>query len=1606
MSETLLEAGAILPGTAEGAALDTMTARTYRHPALAGRTVVRLVGATVGPAEDLTMEFLGFQAGEPVTVGHARRQALGFPAWALVHDPANGRHALALVKEMEKLARVARSKPGNAKEGYDALADRLGAAAPAFLPTFWEQAGRAFLAADNQRMAGACFTAARRAEQVHGLAVDEDRLRDVHLEFAFAGALTAAMLAEYSRGVAQRRPAREAYDLVRTLAVRRVAGGLAPHVSMAADLARLAKTAGLDPEEQTDEVLARLLTYPAMARSHPSVWKAYRKALVRLGATDSGIRERLLAIIPDPPGWDVDVTDQWLELLEATGATGILTTSSGTAAHWLERFLAGRWSMGRSARKRNAGLLALIERMLPALARQDTITIAPYPGGADLDILDLCLSGGVRAGFSRGLGDGPLDVAEWAEDDRPGRRELSAIADDPVLAPMLATGVRRAILRLRDGVFLTSPALPEQTIRQAFGADGVRRALVALVTATARTAGNGTVASLHQDLIDLAPLWSPTGMALAPEAFRLLSAIDLDALLARTLRAGVLDELAWPAYESAVQQLRSITIGESWPELVVHDDRTAFVIEPDGTVTEHVFRLPPAGDPLAPARHSHAYCRYVDGDLFVGWHAPQANPGYWSSRPDEIVEGVVPANAVGWGVTPEPLPVPGGGLSTGVRPLHPGDTRGPADAYLLAGDGEAFWRCEWVSAGDGPPAWRWREFDPRTGEVGRVSVPAFFAAAGGELLPQACRLRPTPAAFAGSPLGWADGLAGWRTTIAADGSQTGDGVDGRRVVLPSAGPDRLGQHGRGGHLLAGALRLPGSQEFLPVSRVSSYRHDDLHVWTADGMFQLARRGDATSLLPPLAWLHAARARDEAGSTVLRGLDTVRAAKLLAATPSAGETVPVVATGVTLSPVTGLISTAIQPGGTDPGAAARRAAAVAAVAELLPEVGDATLRGGIATVVATAARLRARLATVTGLLSGPAGAVRATPEITDGALTKAWAGLGDVSHYYSGSADLSHRVIEQISRVGALFGPAGGPDHEALPDTDEGWPLLLTGLGAVALRAASPVTPAEDRDALAVFLDTVAGTPLAGAGTPIRLIEVTQPHQEGRTVRVHRDGDQVSVLFPPGYGSYWSSKTWRRAVLQSAPGGTFTLPPETLLETESGPGTRLSGDRVAAFTTLLRERGPAPWRPEAAEALAAATGMTRPEAALLLAGLPGIATWQATFLTAEQRAVLGLTAQQAKVGRAGLQPLTGQERIALLDAAMPTDPAALWEHGPDVAAVAEVWIRMRGRRVTVPESLVGELARVVGGAHAAEVLRVIVAPSAGDWLTTDGRSRSEGYWNLTTTADEGVPFSSEWARRLAVALPWLAYHLPWGDPVRATLPEALRLTRARLANPLLLTGSGMHRLDSRPDAGPALVDGNYTGLPDHGIHHVAPAKLSGPDDPALGFIDDEYGDALRVLLAGWIEGVLTTPEGATGEPHDPRVSVPGLVAAVDTRVGCGADAAAYYLQLLALPDPTDKAVQAWNGWKPAQLRKAREALITAGVVVTAKRERAGRPVFLPGGWVPAKAPSLPVETWKQSLYVWANGHRIVPRTLPGLFAAAWSRVESGDVPRYHELEAKP
>ncbi|MFE9692080.1 hypothetical protein [Micromonospora sp. NPDC005806] len=1572
MTEALLEAGAILPGDRSDTGTDVVTARRYAHPALTGRTVVRLAGTALGEAEDLSMEFLGFtRAGDPTPVGTARRRSVGFPAWALVNDPANGRHALALVKDMSRLARTAMSKPGNARDGYQQLAERLGAAAPHFLPTFWEQAGRAFLAADNTRMAGSCFTDARRAEQVHGLTVDEERLREVHLEFAFAGALTAKMLTEYARGVSARRPAAEAYDLVRTLAVRRVAGGLPPYAGMADDLRRLAKAAGLDPERQADEVIVQLLALPAVARAQEGFWKAYRKPLVRAAREDAAVRARLLELLPEPPGWSTDLTEPWLDLLDAAGALADVQAGGPgvpSAGRWLERLLAMR---ERGHQRRSARLVAAVERLAPRL-RAEGRPVALGTGTAhrcDLDVLDACLAGGVPVAVE----PHQVNVTRWAHDDKPGRRDLAAVAADPTIRLLLGAAAVDALTDLHRRNGGIGP-LPTRVVAEVLGVAGLRDVLAeVLAERVSRVATTGTVQGLADLRDQVVGICSPAGAALAPRALGDLARVDVPAVLARTLRAGLLVEFGWPAYEAAESGKLGRRFGAAWPQLVVHDNQVAHVVEPDGSTTEHLFRYPPADSSYARTSYAQTGCQLVGDQLLVHWHGGRVRAGYWSADPDTVFEPGQTAGQVFFGRRAFPLPLPDGGVTTGSRPWYAGDTSGPAATYLVAGDGRAYWRCE-------PPGaageWRWREYDPTTGETGRHSLPAFFAAPlpdGAVLVPDAGELRPAPAGYADSPLGFRDGLVGWRLVTLPDGTQLGEAIDGRTVTWrPEGAPDWAPRAER----LVAALRMPGG-DLLPVTTQPRVNDEPRWtVWTADGR-QPLERGGPSRYLPPLGWWHALRTRDERGSARLRRLTAADAERLLAIDGA-------------LTGTTGLTE-----------------AAAARVASVLPEVTARALRSALADLVVRAVRLRRRLGELATLLAAdPVAGPAPADTVHDEALREAWAGLLDqrVYRYRYGAAGQRTEILPQVRGIADVL---RGGAADGVPAICPEWLDALGGLGALALRAASPVTGAAERDALRALLAALADPTLADG--PVRTLLVRQPDVPPHDrVEVQRDGDQVTVLLAE-HDRVWDQGTYvgyRRRAVQLRPDGRFTPPTGVAVEAETVAAGWRGAERIRAFCRLLADQGPAAWRAECVDRLVARTGLTRAEAALLLAALPGFADWQANFLTLEQRGVLGVTMAQAKLGRAALGALSPADRLALLDAAMPADPAQLWRTGPDVDALADRWLALRGARVSVPEHLLTEAARILPARRVAELLQTIAEPGPGSWLTTDGESTTLDWGRVRTTAATGTPFGEEWLASGTTALLWLAYRLPWGDPLRAALPRAVALLRERLRNPKLLVGAAWFPADQPPTVGPVLVAGHATG--DHVLHHLAPARLTGPDDPALGFVGEHDGVALalRLVLSPRLDAVVATPDGAVGDHRDPRVAVPELVDAVAGHTGLARDHAAYYLQLLALPDPTDVNVRTWNGWKPAALKQAQAALVEAGLVVSAKRERAGRGVFLPGGWQPAKHPRVPLETWKRPLYPSGDGRPVVDRSLPDLFHHAWRRVTAGDPPRYLDLQEQP
>ncbi|MEE3920837.1 hypothetical protein V2I01_29720 [Micromonospora sp. BRA006-A] len=307
-----------------------------------------------------------------------------------------------------------------------------------------------------------------------------------------------------------------------------------------------------------------------------------------------------------------------------------------------------------------------------------------------------------------------------------------------------------------------------------------------------------------------------------------------------------------------------------------------------------------------------------------------------------------------------------------------------------------------------------------------------------------------------------------------------------------------------------------------------------------------------------------------------------------------------------------------------------AAALAIVTEVLTEVTDPVLRCALADKVVRAVRLRRRLEGCHSCWR-PTRSRRA-PSRPSPTMCCAPPGRGLPAErftYYSGRAQTRHDVLRQVTAVADLLTAGTVEDVPAATPT---WVDALGGLGALAVRAAALVTGEQERAALTQLVSTLAGTILSDPGQAVRVLTVTwdeAPPESQRTVQ--RDGGQVTVLLPERSPTWYAgrSKQWRRTAVQLSPDGRFTPPSGATVEAEIVAAGWRGADRIAAFCRLLAEQGPARWRAECVDDLVQRTGMTRAEAALLLAGLPGIDEWQANFLTAEQRRILGVNTTQAR-----------------------------------------------------------------------------------------------------------------------------------------------------------------------------------------------------------------------------------------------------------------------------------------------------------------------------------------------------------------------------------------
>ncbi|NUU20632.1 MAG: hypothetical protein HOV68_03810 [Streptomycetaceae bacterium] len=715
-----------------------------------------------------------------------------------------------------------------------------------------------------------------------------------------------------------------------------------------------------------------------------------------------------------------------------------------------------------------------------------------------------------------------------------------------------------------------------------------------------------------------------------PQLAQGLAEIDMVVPLTRTLRAGLLDELGWDALDEAAAELKGETwCRASWPVLTVHSRTKAIAIGPAGRIAEHRLRVPKAAGQF----HHDPEVYFSDGQFLVCHYINGQQTHYWSNTPDEtfvVKPGMWKSFSYGrrdpHGYT---FMAPNGRRFMGHKVLKTG-TRQLGPQRHMFHDGQDFW---WYET-DGLRGTLHR-INPANGTLGPAEHPDFLDPSllnpGEEWDFTDSSLAKLPEGVTGSPLGSAGGYVGMRVARDRDTwSVRYERIDGVKGELD----------GNGITAIWGLLDIPGAERPLvlsggdrlydpvyardPDTGALYWRSDRKNSgWTTQDPSPVAA---GTRIMPPSAFWHFLTPRDLAGSRVLRGISDATVRRLLKAAKRSDE------------------------------------ALYAAVAELLPEISHPQLARGVAGAFQDAVEtLRLRDTLVRRVTRAAITRLKVSAEDLEGALQ----GLVGT---YSASAGM----IAQIELTSAFF--AGTIDSEAAMErwrdnsTGCDWTELPGRIGGLAIRTASFVTTAAHREALVRLLRFWARSPLLEQGLRRGLLDADR-----RAALRVSDGAvmplDISMRSHDWGRSYADATDNIAAFLQR---GTMS-PPDGCLDIRPVPEGWATRERIHGLLGELKRRGPVVYTPDAADRLAEATGLDRAAAALLMTGLPHIEGPSPNFLAPRVRTALEVKVAEAKAARDTLaRALPYAARLPLYDAAMPDDPADLWEHTVMVERLAQAW----------------------------------------------------------------------------------------------------------------------------------------------------------------------------------------------------------------------------------------------------------------------------------------------------------------------------------------------
>lgn len=401
--------------------------RVYRHPALGEREVICLLSDTGGAGADLRATRLGCappEIGTPILT--ARRSALlGYPAWAVVHDPMATEAAREGLQVLDAARRIAVSRP---KEAWEALRRHVDEKIPAsHAPAFWLEGASVFdpsgnTTTDQHECVRQCRSSAVEACRSTGM------LGDLDLWYALALDEWQAKLEDCCDALAERDGPGAAYEAYRSASLHR-----GWHASTDTYLRKFAVAAGRDGLDQQARELAELIRHIGRAFSiSDTILKSRRKAFVRLAQTDDHCL-RLLFMCPyqltvfDRTGVLGAMLRDPLVLQRLLG--GVLWPGSSASAWVNEHY--GEHLRSPWAYRQSLDLLALLAPVL--IEEGEGVRLAADDGLADLNSLDVACEHGIP------LADPvrKVSLTTWYRLVGSGRRSLTHVAADPRFRDLL-----------------------------------------------------------------------------------------------------------------------------------------------------------------------------------------------------------------------------------------------------------------------------------------------------------------------------------------------------------------------------------------------------------------------------------------------------------------------------------------------------------------------------------------------------------------------------------------------------------------------------------------------------------------------------------------------------------------------------------------------------------------------------------------------------------------------------------------------------------------------------------------------------------------------------------------------------------------------------------------------------------------------------------------------------------------------------------------------------------------------------------------------------------------------------------------------------------------